>query len=134
MLTIRPWRFGWVVLIHPCGIAACCVWMAYAPAVSIVSAKNGSNSHTWMAQGVRRLLFNPVGAGSIPPPSPVPVMVDTSWFSVENPYVALACRWRSITVASAHNGRFIKVDNPGGKYVWWTNRGWRKQPYTDFLS
>ena len=42
---------------------------AYAPAVLIVSAENGPNSHAWMAQGVRRLLFDPVGTHSIPPPS-----------------------------------------------------------------
>ena len=136
MLNIRPWRFGWVGLIRACGAAACCVWMAYAPAILIVYAGNGPNSHAWMAQGVRRLLFDPVGDRWIPP-----TPLQCQWWSFLCDFqwrirgVALEYRWRSITVASAHNGRFIKVDNLGGlKNVWWPYHGWRKQPYTKMLN
>ena len=39
----------------------------YAPAIWIVSAGKGANSHPWMAQGVRRLLFDPMGVRLILP-------------------------------------------------------------------
>ena len=67
MLNVRPWMVRWVGLIWACGAAATCVWSAYGlrTAILIVSAGKGSNSHAWMAQGVERLLFDPVGAHSI---------------------------------------------------------------------
>ena len=92
MLTIRPWRFGWLGLIPTCGAAACCDWMAYTPTILIVSAENGPNSHAWMAQGVRRLLFDPVGARLIP----LPVVDDPSLFSVEH-------TWGGQTVGGENN-------------------------------
>ena len=58
--------------------------MAYAPAVLIVSAGKEANSHAWMVQGVRRLLFDPVGACLIPLPPPEPVVVIPLLISVEN--------------------------------------------------
>ena len=61
MLTIRPWRFGWVGLIRACGEAACCVWMAYGLCPSHFDCLRweGTNSRTWIAQGLKSLLFDP---------------------------------------------------------------------------
>ena len=80
-----------------------------------------------MAQGVRRLLFDLVGACSIPShggrsvPSTVCPPVDNS--------------------RGGQSGAWTNrgVDNPwggqsGGKNVGWLNREWRKQPYTEFTN
>ena len=52
-LNIMPWLLGWVGLIRACGAAATCVWSAWAPAILIVSAGNGPNSHAWSTHGTR---------------------------------------------------------------------------------
>ena len=66
-LTIRPWMLGWVGLIRACGATATCIWSAYSlrPSHFDFLPREWSNSHTWIAQGVRCLLFDPMGAHSI---------------------------------------------------------------------
>ena len=73
-----------------------------------------------MAQGVRRLLFNPVGASSIPSrgghfvPSTVCPPGSIHW------------------VVNLLGGQFVRWFIQVGRNVWWTIRKWKKQPYTVF--
>ena len=119
MLTIMPWMLGWVGLIQTCSAAATCVWSAYGlhPSHFDCLHQEWSNSHAWMAQGVRRLFFDPVGAHLIPSRG--------GRFVPSTVCPPGSIRW----VVNPLGGQFIRWLIQLCQTLWWTIRKWRDQPY-----